>query len=153
MFVKYFAPPIFLVALFSAGCGTGIGNALHSIGNDSLSVPTGLVSADIANYVCVKIESCLAITPAHCYDEVLQSTSIDTEIGLAEGAYINFQAIVAAELSGDIIPDKITAMTCVSDLLALSCDNPEVQNSYQPTQANPFAGLGGILPGSCRGVL
>jgi len=143
---------IVVVALtfFSSGCGTGVGNALHS-GTDFSSAHSDLSTVQIMNAMCSKIISCHG-GPNNCSAEIQQVQTIDTEIGLTADAYINYNAVIAADFSKDILANTKATNDCVTDLDNLACDDTAVQNAYQPGDAQPFAQVADILPVSCQGV-
>lgn len=122
--------------------------------------PQGAAAASsaeqILNSLCSKLVSCYeTLTDTNCKSGMLEASNIDSELGLNEGAYTSYQAIIDAEVVGEIIVDTRSVAQCQTDIEALTCTDPSVVAAFDPDDADNFNDVFRMIPNgsdSCEGV-
>ena len=153
---------IALLALTTlAGCacgGTETGNcgaqfgALQSAGDSIGALP----SIQLREAICSKLTACDAsLSTSDCREGIGALSTLDTELGLAAGAYSDFDELVSEELEGDVSSSASALAECVTAIGALSCTDAPVQDAWDPGSPTDFDAVEAMIPsdpGSCPDV-
>lgn len=139
------------------GCGAGGTETGNPTDEDQPeSADAGTVAQQILDQLCFKLTECFEnLTIADCQTGILQSSQIDTELGLEQGSFDSYQEIINAEQVGDILPDNNDVTTCLIDIAALECDAANVVFAYDPNDEENFDNVENMVPegeNSCEGT-
>jgi hypothetical protein len=125
--------------------GTDTGNVLS---------PAEFETVLVSN-LCQRIHDCQAAAPMDsCQIQVAAITGLPKKFGVPDSKNINTMAdLYQAEMSSEVSGDALKHISCVSDILAMPCSNPSLQNAYNPG-THSFDGVSSfVLPtGDCQSL-
>lgn len=161
---------VFNLFLFLGGCGgTDTGNPTIPSDNDDdiletsppsdgtgatpSFVPAIRVTEFLLDQLCEEFTECFQqIGLDVCKEGLILVTNIDQELGIEEGKYPSYEAIIEAEKAGVLIPDSSAAGICMADTTALSCNDPSVRAAYNTSDPSNFDFIADMIPDSCQKV-
>lgn len=112
-----------------------------------------LVSKTLLANICSTLSSCHPeLSLAACETGILNTTGIETQLGLAKGSMKIFSEIVQAETDGALRGDVAAMSSCTSEIQKLTCSDTLVQSAYSSSASDPFAGVAFMIPttpGTC----
>jgi hypothetical protein len=139
-----------LILCICIGCGTETGNPL--LDPDHLNSDQPVVG--LLETMCLKLSKCHAgLTFNICESNVLLQDNIDTAIGLGDGIYTSYQAIIDAESNGEISENRLPTVQCYLDITNMKCNDSEVTNAYDIANPTDFTSVYKLLitgAGSCQ---
>ena len=113
-------------------------------------------SGKILYSLCGKQAACnTSLDTEFCADKFLLLKNIDTELGVSQGLYTNFEALMMGEIAGKLKVDKNATDMCMNAIDELDCGNQLVKRAYDRNLDNPFARMADMIPQdqlSCQGI-
>lgn len=148
------------VLLLIISCGTETGNPFldgePSGGNDSQN---GLItlSEQVLNSSCEKLVNCYSsvLTKENCLTGLKLQVNFDTEFGLTDGVFSDFQAIIEAEAEEVLVASGPKVNQCRQDIENLLCSDNEVTSAFDTNFPSIFSSSYNLIPtgaGSCNDI-
>ncbi|MGE3974514.1 MAG: hypothetical protein AB7F59_08315 [Bdellovibrionales bacterium] len=121
-------------------------------GKDPTAQMANTASGRILASLCSRLNSCNITTDTRtCLERALELRNIDNELGVPQGKYANYQALVDAELAKKMSVNFEAADVCMNSIDQLDCNDQSVKRAYDTTLSNPFARMADMIPKDSEG--
>lgn len=139
-----------LLLFLNLSCGTGTGNPELVGANPSQG---SAVNELVLTSICTVLSNCRGLPVAECSTGLREQRTFGPRLGLAPTNQDSLAELISKSSSGVLNTDRVAALSCQSEINALTCDAPAVQNAYRPELADPLLHSSEMLGPSCQSVL